>query len=252
MAIYNSILKDNAYITVNDVAIWLDIRPEKVEVPPEPQTFDNGVEERIKKIEMIINSSTAQVESYIQNNVLAKQFTEIFDGQNNNVITPTRFPIISVDQVFIDYNGDFGPESEVQNIDYRIRGGADRRQSISDVNIRVIGEDIILRDSEGESIFSNILMASSYQSIKLVYTAGWGATPLDIPQDLWMATMLLIEYYYRLNESAEMNIIQKAVRGETYMRGNKGIPMEIREMLDAYVDMSFGGADRMQNNVFGF
>lgn len=210
----------------------------------------NGKENR-KIIERVINISCDKVEKMIQTCVVAKSFTEFIDGNSSNVIIPSKWPILKVEEIKLDYNREFSDATIISDINYFNRGYADKRQQPTDVELRIIGNDVVLRDDGKDSIVGKIFSGSVLGSIKITYKAGWALTNEDIPWDLRQATTLLCEYYYFQRSNRDLNISSKGVRGESFTKIKDGIPDTILEMVAPYEDVAIALFEKSQTNHFG-
>jgi hypothetical protein len=210
-----------------------------------------GGEQNRKILERIINISCDKIEQIIQTSVVAKDYEEQIDGNNSNVIMPSKWPLVSITEIKIDYNRGFSSSTIVSPVNYFARGYADKRQLPGDTSLRIIGNDIILRDDGKDSIVGKIFSGSVLGSIKIKYKAGWALTNADIPWDLRQAATLLCEYYYFQRSNRDLNITSKGVRGESFTKIKDGIPDTIMEMVNPYADVSMPLYEKSQINVFG-
>lgn len=198
----------------------------------------------------IINASIDKIESIINGPVLTREFSEEHDGSNSNTIKPHHWPVRAITEVRIDYNRAFGPTSVIPDGQYFLRGGSDIKQVSGDVSLRVIGNDVVLRDDNENFILGRIFSGSVLGSIKIKYKAGWGETIEDLPQDLVLATQQLMEFFYYMRENRDIAVQSKGVKGESYTRLKDGIPEVIFEMIEKYEDMSLGTGPVPQRNYF--
>lgn len=210
----------------------------------------NGESNR-RIIERIINISCDKVEQMIQTPVVAKDFEEYMDGNNSNVIIPSKWPVLSITEIKIDYNRGFSSATIIDPVHYFARGYADKRQLITDTSLRTIGNDIVLRDDGKDTIIGTLFSGSVLGSIKLKYKAGWALNNADIPWDLRQAATLLCEYYYFQRSNRDLNITSKGVRGESFSKIKDGIPDTITELIAPYEDISFPLYEKSQTNIFG-
>ena len=198
----------------------------------------------------IINGACDKVEAIISGPVLTRDFVEEHDGSESNVFKPHHWPVRAVKELKIDYNRAFGPTSIVPPGQYFLRGGSDVKQTKGDVDIRVIGSDVVLRDDNENFILGRIFSGSVLGSIKVTYAAGWGATSDDLPQDIVLATKQLMEFWYFMRENRDIGVQSKGVKGESYSKMKDGIPEEILELLSQYEDTSLGTRPVPQRNYF--
>lgn len=212
--------------------------------------FEDDVEARIKRVEKVINTACDKIEKAIGGPVLAKQYQEDCDGQDSNMIVPSYYPIISVEEVKIDYNRLFDDTSIIEPESYVLQGEPDHRQSLDDPT-RVLGSNISLRDDDDKNIVGRIFTGSSVSAIRVNYTAGWGKDLEDVPYDLKHAAVLVCEYYLAQRENRDLGVMSKSVKGQYYMKLKDGLPESVCELVDPYVDIGFGKSNKMQTNFFG-
>ena len=88
-------------------------------------------------------------------------------------------------------------------------------------------DSIIRTSSTGTKYF-----AKGHKAVKVVYTAGYSATP----EDLKLAVYDLIKYYLKDERKARMQIAGAMVENQvsSSIRGNTGFPDHIKRILDFY------------------
>lgn len=214
-------------------------------------TWKKNGERDYRILERIINTACDRIEREIQTRVVAQSFTEFMDGNNSNVIVPSKWPILKVEEIKIDYNRGFSDATIINPSNYMNRGYADNRQKPTDIELRIIGNDVVLRDDGIDTLIGKIFSGSVLGSVKITYKAGWALDNADIPWDLRQATTLLCEYYYFQRSNRDLNVVSKGVRGESYTRVKDGMPDTIREMIEPYCDISMPLFEKSQTNHFG-
>lgn len=225
-------------------------------VDDEPFSSDPKTKVQVtrKRYEQLINTACTKIESIIQTNVLAKTFQEDLDGNDSNVIVPSAWPILEVDEVKIDFNRNFGPETVVDEINQILRGMADRRQDVNELPLRIIGSNVYLRDDDNDNVIGRIFSGSVAGSVRIKYKAGWALDSSDVPDDLKIASLQLAEWYEFRRSNRDVGVASKGVRGESYSKFGEleqGIPLEIYGLLETYINYGFGNFERIQNNIFG-
>lgn len=200
----------------------------------------------------IANTACAMVEKYIEGPVLTRTFVEERDGNQSNVIVPDYFPVTEVVEIRVDYNRGYAENTKVLPENYILQGKPDMRQLSGDVDIRIEGENIILRDAADTSFLGRLFTGSAASSIKVTYKAGRGETIDDLPDDLVYATLLLCEYLWITRENRDLKIKSKSVNSQDYERETDNAwPLEVTAILDQYVDFTFGHGGVPQKNNFG-
>lgn len=206
---------------------------------------------RRRRLERLMNLACDRIESILESNVLAKTFQEDIDGNDSNVLIPSRWPILEVDEIFIDYNRNFTAESILEKINYILRGGADSRQDVSANDLRIVGNSIYLRSDDNDNIIGRIFSGSEAGAIRIKYKSGWSRSIEDTPFDLRQAAVLMVEFYEYKRASRDLGIKSKGVKGESYSRVQDGVPEAVSELLEPYKQYSFGLFERHQNNIMG-
>jgi hypothetical protein len=238
-------LKSNVYLTMFEVADWLNL--DRGVVTP----ADSKYKERTFNIlELLINAAADKVESIIRTSVIAKSFTEDHDGSNSNVILPHHWPITEIEELKIDTIRQFPSDTLLDEVNYFLRGYADRRQTSGDLSIRLVGDSVVLRDDNERYILGRIFAGSSLGSIRIKYKAGWATAASDVPFDIKLATLQLIEFWFVQRDNKDINVSSKSVKGESYSKLKDSIPEQIHEMLQPYVDESLGTHSVPQRNTF--
>ena len=204
----------------------------------------------VRILEDILNAATAKVESIIKTSVLAKEFQEDHDGNSSNVIVPQHWPVTQILDIRIDVLRQFPSDTQLDPINYFLRGQADKRQASTDVELRVVGNDIVLRDDNERYILGRIFSGSSLGAVRIQYMAGWALDAEDVPSDIRLATLQLAEFYYLQRDAKDINISSKSVKGESYSKMKDAIPEQIVDLLSPYEDMSMGSHSVPQRNTF--
>ncbi len=88
--------------------------------------------------------------------------------------------------------------------------------------------DSIIRTSNSATKY----FAKGWKAVKVIYTAGYSATP----EDLKLAVYDLIKYYLKDERKARMQIAGAMVENQvsSSIRGNTGFPDHIKRILDFY------------------
>lgn len=201
-------------------------------------------------MERLINSACDGVERFIDGPVLTREFQEDHDGSNSNVLIPRFTPVRSITSLRVDYNRNFAADTELLANEFFIRAAADVRQAAGDVVLKIIGTDVVLFDDNENMVVGRIFPGSVLGAIRLKYKAGWGDTPSEIPDQLSLATIQLVEYWWYQRENRDLGVRGKGVKGESYTRLSDDIPPQIASQLQPYKNMGFGGAPVPQRNVF--
>lgn len=202
----------------------------------------------IEIIEQIINTVTDMSEAVLCSNILARDYVDILDGSKTNVLIPGAWPMISVTSIILDTNRNFDTTPVLDPINYFLRGQVDKRQ-IPSVSLRIIGQDVVLRDDNLNTTFGKITTGSALGSVKVAYKAGWALDSTDVPSDIRMALLLAFEFFFMQRDNRDLNVHSKGVKGENYSKLEKTLPQQVLDLLEPYRDWSLGGHNVMQRNM---
>lgn len=231
-------LKDFTYLTLAETKDWLKI-------PTAETKFDDTVLR-------LINTACKMVEQYIDGPVLTREFIETRDGNGSNVIVPAYAPVRAITEIRIDYNRDFSDATILDPAQTILRGLPDLGQDSGDLTVKIVGQDVVLYSDNNSALLGRIFAGSIVQSVRMKYTAGWGDSAADLPDDLVQATLMVVEYYYMLRENRDLGVNSRTNTNQGYRREktDTGLPTEVTILLDQYKDYSFGITDVPQKNMF--
>lgn len=200
-------------------------------IPPE-----NNIAKRVRLLERFINSACRKMENMINGPILVQEFSETLDMTNTDVLIPSHYPIRSVTS--LKFNDEVIDLSSV-----KIRG-ASQVGYPSDVSLQVKGTDIVI--IQGDDTLESYTL-DGVQSVELVYEAGLGNID-EIPGDLKQAAWMAVDYYYKARESGMVGLMSKTIKGDSAYKFTNGLPREIAELIEPYIDYSFGVSGLMQSN----
>jgi hypothetical protein len=228
-------LKPNVFLTLDDVKEWLGLTSQMCTANP-------GLENKLARL---LNSVTDMAERHLNGPIKTRSIpAEFHDGDSSNTIMPDYWPVREIASIYVDFNRQFSQPTLIQKTNYILRGAPDPT-----FPNQVRGSDIVLRDDNETSIVGRIFTGSTVGSIKMAYTAGWGADQNEIPADLTQAILMGIEYYYRKQDSKDIGVKSKTVNGQS-ITFVQGLPLEVMSILNMYVDYTLGRNNRPQTNTF--
>lgn len=198
---------------------------------------EDDIETRVRLLERFINSACTKIENMINGPVVLQEFTETLDMSNTDVLIPSHYPIRSISS--LKFNGEVIDLSSV-----KIRG-ASQVGYPNDVSLQVKGTDLVLVNGD-DSIGTYTL--SGIQVVELTYSAGLG-TIEEVPEDLKQACLMAVDYYYKAREAGMIGLMSKTIKGDSAYKFTNGLPGEIAEIVEPYVDYSFGVSGLIQSNL---
>lgn len=168
----------------------------------------------VYRFENLINGASAILESKAARKFKARSWEEIYDGRKTTRFLTQHFPILSVQELWID------PTSEFTNPIFKV--------SPSEFAIMDGGESILLK---------NRTFGGVPASVKIVYRAGYEA----IPYDIRLAANLLVEWLYRFNEREDIGRTTRS-KGDESVNLDQSFPRVIDQIIDPYIRLEIGGA----------
>ena len=176
------------------------------------------------RINVIIPQITKVVKNYCGTSIVdyyssAKtEYFDILDGRTNRIMLDES-PVNTVTSVA-------ERESQADSYITLITGNSDSSGKYEYVVDTYT--DSIIRTSDSATKY----FAKGWKAVKVIYTAGYSATP----EDLKLAVYDLIKYYLKDERKARMQIAGAMVENQvsSSIRGNTGFPDHIKRILDLY------------------
>ena len=176
------------------------------------------------RINVIIPQITKVVKNYCGTSIVdyyssAKtEYFDILDGRTNRIMLDES-PVNTVTSVA-------ERESQADSYITLITGNSDSSGKYEYVIDTYT--DSIIRTSDSATKY----FARGWKAVKVIYTAGYSATP----EDLKLAVYDLIKYYLKDERKARMQIAGAMVENQvsSSIRGNTGFPDHIKRILDFY------------------
>ena len=166
------------------------------------------------KIEKLINACSAAIESFIERQVLSRSYAEIYDGRGTDRLVPQQWPILSIDELWIDTSRLFtDPANQLPVTDYAV---VDEQTAV----------ELLFRQ-----------FSSGRYSTKIVYTAGFTRVPYDISY----ACDLFCEWLFRMNEREDIGRTTRS-KGDESVNIEQSMPTVVVDMIRKYKRLEFGGA----------
>lgn len=177
------------------------------------------------RLELFINASTARIESMTDRLLKSRQITEVRSGRRNNIIVLRQWPVTAIASVKVDTDSVFGADTELSPSDYQI---ADDQTSVH---------------------IKNQVFSSGTNNIQIVYTAGYNATDhLGQLADLEIATLWMVEWFYRHRERGDMGRSSKS-KGDESVGILTEMPPMIRSLIEDYRRLEAPLSDRPIENL---
>jgi hypothetical protein len=192
-------LNSNALASIADTKDYLDI-------PISDTTQD-------LKIERMINTASAMIDNHCGYQIISQSYTQLFSGNNKNILFLNKSKINSITSINIDVNRIFAIDSLIASTEY----------IISD-------ENSVKRYDYYWPLGNN--------NIKIIFTAGYTI----IPSDINYACLMLIDYLYRHRNERRVGRDSISKGGDSVSFSN-GLPTEIITILEPYKESFYYSAE---------
>lgn len=126
-------------------------------------------------LEDLINRVSILFESYMDRNILTREYTEYFDGKGESILFPKQPYISTISGVWDDYDWEWNTDDLVDSTDYKIVD-----------NTFVVFKTTSLNDYT--------------QNVKIIYSAGYSTTPDDLKQ----ACIVEVSRMYKNKDSVDI------------------------------------------------
>ena len=149
---------------------------------------DNLLEDLIDRVSILF-------ESYMDRNILSREYTEYFDGKGSMVLFPKQSKITTVSGIWDDYDWEWTDDDLIDSDNYR-----------------TVDDNYI--------VFKTTALNSYTQNIKIIYTAGYATTPDDLEQ----ATISEVARMYKNRN--QVDITSKTLSdGSVSFSGKRFLPL---------------------------
>lgn len=146
-------------------------------------------------LEDLINRISVLFESYMNRNVLSREYTEDHDGKGAMVLFPKQSPITTVSGIWDDYDWEYTDDDLIDADNYKI-----------------IDENCI--------VFKNVALNNYTANIRITYTAGF----TTVPDDLKQATISEVTRMYK--NKNQLDVTTKTLSdGSVIISGGKFLPL---------------------------
>lgn len=162
--------------------------------------------------ELLVNASSKQILQFTGRLFKQGTFSEVWDGQDSDLILTTEYPVISVTSVKFSFNGDFASQ---QAIDPQLYG------------VDPSGSSISFR--------GNVRTPLERACVQVVYQAGYAT----IPEDLQLASLLQYKFLASLKSGGGMIGLDSIAKMQESQRKDQslkrgGLISEVVGMLESY------------------
>ena len=158
------------------------------------------------RLDKIADGVATAINNYLGVSMITSSYTEIYDGwteegdPRGNTLWVEKYPIVSI-------------------------------TSLADNDIALTSDKYYLYGTEGRIVLKNSGFTADYQTIDIVYTAGYGAAAANVPDALklacykWIKAIYageIVDFSQQFGESAFARIVTKS------------IPEDIKFLVDVY------------------
>ena len=189
-------LNQNSLTTVENLRIQLEIAPADVDAA------------MTAKLEKLINAASSAIEGIAKRSLKINTHTEFADGDRSTLFIPKEWPIVSVNELWIDNSSEFTYLSS----------------QLDSYEFAIVDDNTAIQLTKGR-----VFPFGNY-NIKVVYQAGYST----VPSDLELAADLYCEWLFRFNERRDIGRTSKA-KGDESVSMLQQIPDQIRLLIEPYI-----------------
>ncbi|MAH45560.1 hypothetical protein CMI37_07010 [Candidatus Pacearchaeota archaeon] len=162
-------------------------------------------------LDMVADGVATAINDFIGVTMITSSYTEIYDGWTSygdprgNTLYVKKYPIVSI-------------------------------TSIADDDVALTSDEYYLYLAEGRIVLKNKSFTADYQTIDIVYTAGYGADRDAVPDALKLACHKWIKAIY---EGDVVNFSQQFGEGTFAQLAREKMPVDVQFILEPYKVRSF-------------
>ena len=161
-------------------------------------------------LESLINNMSGVIKQYCGRKFILEIFTEYYDGSGTNFLVLSNYPIISLDNLYMDTQRLWGTDSVINIAD----------------DVQVEKASGIIRLWNNQSVF-----LCGKANVKVVYHAGYDAVPYDIQH----ACTLMVQHSYRRQYlDQRTGLVSETIGDRNVTYANEDIPKPAKTILDRY------------------
>lgn len=177
------------------------------------------------RLELFINAATARIESMTDRLLKERSITELRSGRKNNILVLRQWPVTAITSVKVDSAAVFGADTALDPLDYQIV------------------------DDETSVQIKGRVFESGANNIQIIYTAGYNTTDhTGQLADLEIATLWLVEWFYKHRERGDMGRSSKS-KGDESVGILVDMPPMIRSIIKDYKRVEAPLGDRPIENL---
>jgi len=157
-------------------------------------------------LDIIADGISTAINKYLGVTMINTEYTEIYDGWTNYgdargaILYVNKYPIVSI-------------------------------TSIADDDVALASDGYYLYENEGKIVLKNDTFTADYQTIDIVYKAGFGAAAANVPDALKLACHKWIKAVY---EGDVVNFSQQFGEGAFAQLARESMPKDVKFILDHY------------------
>lgn len=158
------------------------------------------------EVETLINAASIHANSHTKRNLLARDYTEDYDGGGTNELVLYQFPVNSIESIYIDKSRDFGASTELESDDY------------------------IYYDDIGVVVRTNGVFPDGRKVIRITYNAGFST----VPEDLKMSVVEMVAWLLKRQRSQQIGVKSITAPDGVNTSMELSMPLSVRTVWDLY------------------
>ena len=184
----------------NDLVLWETV-----------QTFIGADDDDQKLVEFLITAASKFANQFTFRKLTRRDYTEetddeVYDGIGSTVLYLRQYPVNTITAIYEDTERVWGSGTEIDSDSYTFY------------------------PNRGKVVFDNVLYVGA-RTVKVEYNAGY--IPPDTPEDLAMAILITIDYWYKRISDHGWGVTSVGVESKRIVY-QLGVPNQAKELLKPY------------------
>lgn len=158
------------------------------------------------RIENLINAASLHANSHTKRKLLARDYTEDYDGQALNELVLNEYPVNSITSIYIDADRDFTSDTELTDDYY------------------------IYYDDIGVVVRTNGVFTKGRKNVRITYNAGL----TTIPEDLKQSAAEMVLWLLKRETSNQIGVKSNTSPDGVNTAMELSMPLSVRTVWDLY------------------
>jgi hypothetical protein len=159
-----------------------------------------------ERVESLINAASLHANSHTKRLLLARDYTDDYDGQGTEEIVLNQFPVNSITSIYIDAERDFTADTELTSDNY------------------------IYYDDIGVVVRTNGSFGRGRKNVRINYNAGFAT----VPEDLKLSVSEMVMWMMKREVSNQIGVKSITAPDGVNTAMELSMPLSVRTVWDLY------------------